>query len=170
MTRAESGFTLIEVLVAFAIAAMSLTLLLRIQTNSAGTVVVAEEYLIATELAQSLLDELSVTEASLDFARAGRFADKYVWTVRADRYVNQATDRPERGAASAGPDTDADLPFALREIAVSITWPSRDRSEHIELRTIRPFTSREPGSEAPSLNLGARVASVRDSSDDARTR
>lgn len=125
---ASAGFTLLEILIAFAIATTTVGLLLRIHANSTTTVVLSEEYQTATVLAQTLLAELPVTERSLEFMRTGS-SGKYGWEVRAS-------------ALSEAPT--GDTPYRLRSIAAEVAWSSRDRERRIELRTVRPFYGREP--------------------------
>lgn len=127
-SRATSaGFTLLEILIAFAIATTALGLLLRIHANSTTTVVLSEEYQAATALAQALLAELPVTERNVEFTRTGS-SGKYDWTVHAGALSQAST-----GA-----------PYHLRTIAAEVAWSSRDRGRRIELRTVKPFYELEP--------------------------
>jgi type II secretory pathway pseudopilin PulG len=129
--RNDAGFTLIETLVAFAIAATSLALLFRINAGSSATAVLADEYVQATTLGRSLLAEQGATERSLNFTKTGVELEKYHWRV---------SSQPLRTATSR----DGGKPlFALREIAVEVTWQSRDKARQVELRTATPvFTER----------------------------
>lgn len=124
----SAGFTLIETLVAFVIAATSLGLLFGIHSNAATTSVVAEEYLFATELAQSLIAELTATERTVSFARSGVARDKYRWTARAEAL---AMPHPEQ--------TDTADRYELRAVTVRVDWRSRDKERQIELQTVKPF-------------------------------
>jgi general secretion pathway protein I len=129
-----AGFTLIETLVAFALAATSLALLFSINAGSNGTVVLANEYMQATELARSLLAEHATTERSLTFTKSGVELDKYRWRISAQPLRENAT------------STDGGAPlFALREITVEVAWQSRDSARQVELRTAAPiFPERRP--------------------------
>lgn len=57
----EAGFSLIEVLVAFAIASMALTVLVQVYTTSAGAARRSADMLGALEIAENRLAELTVT-------------------------------------------------------------------------------------------------------------
>lgn len=128
-TQANAGFTLIEVLVAFAIATTLLGLLFRIHSNAAATVMSAEEYLVATELAQSWIQELAETETALSFSRSGTL-DKYDWAVRSQEYFLEREANDEHA-----------LPYRLRDVTAVVSWPSRDRQRRVELRTLKPVFS-----------------------------
>jgi general secretion pathway protein I len=131
-TRAAcAGFTLLEILVAFTIAATALTLLFRIHANSTATVVLSGDYQDATALAQTMIAEYSVTERSLAFTRAGS-TDRFKWAVRASAYSGASGDTAERP------------PYALRNIEAEVNWSARDRSRRIAIRTVKPFFERQP--------------------------
>jgi hypothetical protein len=130
MTRRwrSSGFTLIETLVAFTVAATALGLLYKIHANGAATAALAGEYLAATELAQSLLAELPATEPSIDFARSGVAVEKYRWAVFSEAFSAENTALDERTAR-----------YQLRNVSVEIEWRSRDKERRIDLHTVKPF-------------------------------
>lgn len=130
MTRSphQAGFTLIETLVAFTIGATALGLLYKIHADSATTSILAEEYLAASELAESLVAELPVTEASIGFSRSGVAAEKYHWAVHAEPMAAENAMLDERGTR-----------YQLRDVAADVEWRSRDKSRRIELRTVKPF-------------------------------
>jgi type II secretory pathway pseudopilin PulG len=126
----NAGFTLLETLVAFVIAATSLGLLYQVHSNATTTSALAGEYLVATELAESVVAELAETEKAVAFARSGVADEKYRWTVRA------AALPPPIAEAEAREQTAR---FQLREVSVEIEWRSRERDRHIELHTVKPF-------------------------------
>jgi prepilin-type N-terminal cleavage/methylation domain-containing protein len=137
----QHGFTLIEVLVAFAIATAALGLLFRIYANSTATVLLSEEYEVATELAESLVDEHAMTEDGIAFERDGVVAGKYRWRVTGEAY----RDRPERGLAEpkSGSESESESEgmrpaYPLRSIDVDVAWQSHDRERDISLRALRP--------------------------------
>jgi general secretion pathway protein I len=132
----QHGFTLIEVLVAFAIAATSLGLLYRVHANSTATAVRAQEYLEATELARSVLEELAATEAVGAFERSGRQGERYEWRARA----------VELAAAATDPFAQVGEPeYGLRDVTVSVEWISRTQQRRFELRTVQPFVEPREG-------------------------
>lgn len=126
-----SGFTLLEILVAFAIATTALGLLFRIHANSTATVVLSQDYLDATTLAQMLISEYSVTERTLAFTRTGS-TDQFDWAVRATAYSGATADATERP------------PYGLRTIEAEVTWSARDRDRRIAIHTVKPFFEPKP--------------------------
>ena len=126
-----SGFTLLEILVAFTIATAALGLLFRIHANATATVVLSKDYQEATALAQTLIAEYSVTEQSLAFTRTGS-TDRFAWAVRASAYSGAIDDTAERP------------PYALRAIEAELTWSARDRGRHIAIHTVKPFFEPRP--------------------------
>lgn len=126
-----SGFTLLEILVAFTIATMALGLLFRIHANSTATVILSEDYQEATALAQALTAEYSVTESTLAFTRTGS-TGRFDWAVRASAYAGPVADAAERS------------PYALRSIEADVSWSARDRGRHIAIHTVKPFFEPRP--------------------------
>jgi general secretion pathway protein I len=128
------GFTLIETLVAFTIAATALALLFRINAGSNATATLADEYVQATALARSLLAEHGVTESALLFSRNATERGKYRWRIRAEPLRDLVT--PQDGIPA---------PFALRLLTAEVEWDSRDRVRVVQLRTAGPvFPERGP--------------------------
>jgi general secretion pathway protein I len=126
-----SGFTLLEILIAFSIATAALGLLFRIHANSTATVLLSKDYQEATALAQTLIAEYSVTEQSLAFMRTGS-TDRFDWTVRASANAGASNDSAERP------------PYALRVIEGEVRWSARDRDRRIAIQTVKPFFEPRP--------------------------
>ena len=110
----ERGFTLLEILVAFTIAAMALSVIYQVYGKGAQAVVRVEDYAQAVAVAESAraLLEAGATDA------LGGTQDKYRWT---------ATIEPH------GED-DARLP--LHAIAIDVSWRKRGRQQRINLKSI----------------------------------
>ena len=85
--RAARGFTLIEVIVAFAVLALALTLLLGTLSGAARQVRWADDAGRAALHAQSLLDEAGVGEALQPGQRDGEFEEgRYRWSLQVERW------------------------------------------------------------------------------------
>ena len=125
--HAQGGYTLIEVIVAFALLALALTLLLGSLSNAARQVHWADRAGRATLYAQSLLDQAGVGEALQAGSRNGTFEDgRYRWTLG----VRAQTD-PSTGLATTTPDG-----AQLFELQLDIDWGD-SAAEHLRVRTLR---------------------------------
>ncbi|WP_264371569.1 type IV pilus modification PilV family protein [Pulveribacter suum] len=113
--------TLLELLVAFAILAMSLGLLYRIMGTSARGAGDIERYQGAVVLAQSLLS-LRDTVPEGGWQQEGETAG-YRWRVQSAPYATGV----------AGPTVPP-----LYEVLVSITWFDGRQQRDLELATLRP--------------------------------
>ncbi|MEL1266140.1 type II secretion system protein XpsI [Pseudoxanthomonas putridarboris] len=87
--RPQQGFTLIEVIVAFALLALALTLLLGSLSGASRQVRQAEDSSRATLHAQSLLAQLGVGEPLRPGPQEGRFdGGRYQWTLQVAPYAD----------------------------------------------------------------------------------
>ena len=119
------GFSLIEVLVAFSIAAVSLGVLFQIYAKGATAAVVGGEYAQAIAIAESKLAEIGLSE-SLDAGdRNGSEIDKYHWQISVQDYEE---DQP----------TDFVSRLSLKQVSVTISWHSRGKLRSITLNTLKP--------------------------------
>ena len=121
----DGGFSLIEVLVAFAILSLSLPVILGVFSNGLRASARAAQYELATQLADSKLTELSAAP-SLELAdMAGTYAQRYEW---------QATVRqPEWWL----PDPTITQAFTPNEITVRVSWSELGRERSVALTTLR---------------------------------
>lgn len=123
--KADSGFSLIEMLVALVILSLSLGVLYQAGTGATRNVRVANEYTGALVLAESLLDEYSyVLEPQL--SKAGSF-EAYSWRVRA--LV------PDVGTSDSG----GARPGAFRLLRAEVTWPGGFSDRELVLETVVPL-------------------------------
>lgn len=126
----QRGLTLLELLVAVAIMAMSLALLYRVMGGSARGVARVDATQRAVVLAQSLLD-LRDTVPEGGWQQSGESAG-YQWRVESAPY----------DTGVSGPDIPP-----LYEVAISVTWMEGDQPHHIDLSTLRPLRKPpQPGS------------------------
>jgi general secretion pathway protein I len=110
--RRQSGFTLIEVLVALAIAALGLGVLVAVATTGIGNAGLADKYIRATSLCQSHLAELGFTIPLTPGTYSGGDGEGFRWRVHIGSLESHRQD-----AAGA---------TALRLYAVTVreSWPS----------------------------------------------
>ena len=125
---AQKGFSLIEVMVAMTIMSLSLTLLYNAVATSTNNTRVADEYIRAVILAESVLAaNRLVTEPNLSLSDS---YEKYDWELRIWP-VNEEQDSA-RGTA------DEVLP-ELHFLSVVVFWPSGDKRRSFDLLSIVPL-------------------------------
>ena len=120
--RAASGFTLIEVLVAFAIATLLLGALYQVFSTGLRSSASAEHYANAVLLAESGLDALAGTPVAL-----GETNDRF------GIYVRQTDIRARPDLGPPGGQT-AVIPY---EIQVRVAWREGVRERSVQLSTLR---------------------------------
>lgn len=113
--RAQRGYTLIEVIVAFAILAMGLTLLLGTLSGAAKQVHWADEAGRAALHAQSLMDTIGVGEALQVGHRDGQFEDgHYRWSLEVTPYDDPLLPPPAAGVDLGAP--------RLLQVSLLVQW------------------------------------------------
>ena len=125
--RRDAGFTLLEVVVATAIAAIALVALF--QAGSTGLLTVHEATRIeaAVDRAQSHLAEFADTRAVTPGESEGDDGDGYHWRLTARRIASQPADEPDQ----------VNAPSSLYDIAVTISWGAGRHQRSVELETQR---------------------------------
>lgn len=116
------GFSLLEVLVAFSIAALALGMIYQVMGNSARQAGGLSQHERAMVLAESLLaaNETVPSEGLDESAQAAGFG----WHVRSRPYPTPADSAPQAPR--------------LHEILVSVTWPDGAGIRSFELSSLRP--------------------------------
>ena len=136
-SRAEpgSGFTLIEVLIAFAIAALVLVPLLRIFSSGGGALARADRAAAAALWAQSVLEARNGETPMAEGVEDGDLPGGYHWQRTVTVY--------SEAAMSLQPLSPL-IPYAVR---LTITWSDRGRSRAVTLDTLElapPPTRQSP--------------------------
>jgi general secretion pathway protein I len=130
----QSGYTLIEVLVAFVILALALTVLLRIFSGGLRNVSVSSDYATATLIAESRLAAAGIDVPLRPGETSGTEGERFAWTVSVQDY------QPWPGYRSAARGVDA------FRVTVTVEWPHGDRTRTVGLSTVRLRTEGGLGS------------------------
>jgi general secretion pathway protein I len=123
------GYTLIEVLVAFTILALALTVLFRIFSAGLRNVDASAEYALAVLVAEGKLAEAGISTPLRTSISEGLEADVFNWSRSIVEYE----------PASAALENPTSV-HAYR-ITVHVEWPARRGIRQIELQTIRLSTA-----------------------------
>lgn len=130
----QSGYTLIEVLVAFMILALALTVLMRIFSGGLRNVSVSSDYATATLIAESRLAAAGIDLPLVPGETSGTEGERFEWTVSVQDY------EPWPGYRSAVKGV------AAYRVTVTVEWPHHDRMRRIGLSTVRLHIPRGIGS------------------------
>lgn len=122
--RHQAGYTLIEVLVALTILAMSLSVLMRIFSAGLSSIGVSADYAHAVLLAESRL-AAAAAGPFIPGETQGSDGDRFRWTTLVREYALEGRD-----------DTEA-LPVEAFMITVVVEWPHGDGARHLDLSTLR---------------------------------
>jgi len=129
-TSPDSGFTLLEVVVALAIAALAIVGLFQAASGGLLAVSTAGRVEEAVQRAQSHLAAVGRSAGLIQ----GEFTDDdgggYHWRLRA---------RPVAARQVAGPDGNPTVPASatLFDVEVAISWPGRSGERSVVLKTMR---------------------------------
>jgi general secretion pathway protein I len=119
MRHRQSGFTLIEVMAAFAVFALLFGVVLQILSTSLSNTRRAGDYTQAALWAQSKLDVLGLEEVLEPGESSGEFDDRYRWYLRVEEVMS---------FDDSGLDL-AELPVSLYGVELVVEWgenPTRE--------------------------------------------
>ncbi len=119
------GFTLIEVLVAFTIAALLLLPLLRSFSTGIASAARTDSYTEATLIAESTLESMGPGVPLVDGNQVDQQEGQYHVSASVHRYQTDTTPQNQLLVA---------VPY---EIVVTVSWPEAARQRSIALRTLR---------------------------------
>ena len=126
----ERGFTLLEVLLAFVVFAISFTVVLQILSGSMRSTVRAREYTEAALMAQSIVDMVGL-EIPLEPANlAGGDADNYQWNLVIEPYESVGVD--DRTLEVAGV-----MGTSVYWVGLDLEWGDGRLHRNIHFSTIR---------------------------------
>lgn len=128
--KKQSGFTLLEVLIAFTMLAVIFATVMEIIAGSARNTRKATDNTVIALLAQSKLDELGLLEKLEEGSTNGDFDDNSSWALDVEPF-----DVPYEG------DVNQDFSAVeLMEVTLVVTTERGGRLRHTEFKTLRAIT------------------------------
>jgi general secretion pathway protein I len=126
LSTGERGFSLLEILVAFAILALSIGVLLNIFSRGLRTAIVSEEYQQALAIAESQMARAGVEITLAEGYASGQVDGKYTWTIQGSPYL-VAKDKVD------APPLEV-TPF---NVQVRVEWADGSDSKEVVLNSVR---------------------------------
>ena len=123
--RQCKGYTLIEVLVAMMILAMSLTVIFRIFSGGLNKISIASDYARAVIVAESVLAAAGHTEILRTGELSGDLFEKYRWVRTVAPY------RPP------GEQSYDELALNVYRVSVVVEWPANQGNRSLNLSTLK---------------------------------
>ncbi|MEY3190404.1 MAG: hypothetical protein RIS10_521 [Pseudomonadota bacterium] len=123
----QKGFSLLEILIAFSILAISLGILLKIFSAGINTAVVAEDYTAAVQIAESLMAKTGLESPLQAGEDSGTENDKYEWQVLVTPYLFNPDNLDEMTITTT-----------LFKVKVIVNWDiEKTKRRQIELTTLK---------------------------------
>ncbi len=123
----QKGFSLLEILIAFSILALSLGILLKIFSAGVNTAAVAEDYTSAVQIAEGLMAKTGVETVLQAGQDSGLVNEKYYWLVEVSPFVFN----PENVDITA-------ITAVLFKVKVIVSWgDDNTNSRQVKLTTLK---------------------------------
>lgn len=120
------GFSILEVLVAFSILALSLGVFYQIYSKGAHTTILGKEYTRATIIAQSRLNAFGIEDSPEASTGQGTEDDKYQWQVMSLPLHDEN-------------ESNSEIRATLYKIDVEVIWNSLGKQRSITLNSLKLF-------------------------------
>lgn len=135
-TKSQSGFTLLEVLLAVVIMGVSLTtILLQFQTAlHAGSI--SQERTNAVIYAKEKLESLKIEDELSESSQSGTFENGYEWETEVSLYEYEEEDQEEDISYE-------DLRHETYKLRAAVKWNSGINKRQVELITLKTVTRKE---------------------------
>jgi len=128
----QKGFTLIEVLVAVMVLAISLVVIMQLFSGGLKSNKISNDYQYGIFHAREKMEELLLAQEWAPGETSGDFEDGYRWTATIEEIPDE-TD----GSEDAGDDEELvkKLPVSTLLIRLNVIWNNGDREKRFELTT-----------------------------------
>jgi len=138
--RAQRGYTLLEVLIAFALLAIGLGLLLAILSGGVHSVANASASTQATLYAESLFDTLGADQRLQAGRSAGSFENgRYRWTLDITPF-KPPVPAPARGDPNAiDPNLQNFVDNVMYRVVLQMQWGERTSGQSLRIETLRAY-------------------------------
>jgi general secretion pathway protein I len=123
----QLGFSLLEILIAFSILALSLGILLKIFSGGVNTAMVAEDYTFAVQIAESLIAKTGSEIPLKDHQSSGDENEKYHWSLTVSPFFMRGEGIDPKNATAQ-----------LYKISVMINWGDGESdNRQVQLTTLK---------------------------------
>jgi general secretion pathway protein I len=120
----QTGFTLIETLVAFMILAISLVVVMQLFSGGLKSNKLSSDYLYGIFHAKEKMEELLLSENMLAENLSGDFGDGYSWQATIDFIESED-------------ETDIPQPLSAFDITLDVSWRYGIRDKHFKIKTVK---------------------------------
>jgi len=125
MRANQQGFSLIEILVAFMILAMSLTVIYRIFSGGLRNVALSEDYARAVLVAESQLAAIGISEPLVRGVSSGEWGERFRWQRVVEQYQPWEQDK------------ELSTQLLAYSVTVNVDWEHAGRSRQVSLSSVR---------------------------------
>ncbi len=120
----QDGFTLIEILVAMSVLAISLVVIFQVFSGGLKSSTLSERYTRAIFYAREKMEEILLSDELTEAVTEGEFEDSFKWRAEVALVEPVKEDEPK-------------LPFDIFNIKVEVWWKDMDRGKHFEITTTK---------------------------------
>jgi general secretion pathway protein I len=161
MPTGQRGFTLIELVAAFAIFAIGFGILLQILSTCLHTTSQAADYTRAALWAQSLIDMQGVGEPLQEGSSSGRFDNRFTWQMNVEKI--QPPEEPQAGGVTPGNQNQQGVQMTtvgntidLYQLELVVSWGTFYMNHNARFVTLRAEDSAQTGAGVGLSNPMAR--------------
>lgn len=126
--RTDSGFSLIEIVFAFAIMTISLTVLMKVFSTGTQSAIHNENLSIAAQISESILAKAGVEQKLVNGEVFGTIQKKYRWSVIAS-LINQYKNTENKDTITKN--------LKLYHVRAKVVWLENEQEKSFETQTLK---------------------------------